>query len=116
MWSRNKIQKMAFKAGKNSLIADYLIENDYFNEEVNLFEEKKVKKMTMLEDKNIIKEVEKFNEYVNESINLYKIMLTLDEEKVIDIKKEILRVLGPVFMKKELTTSKIDKFLVEKFK
>lgn len=111
-----KIQKMAFKAGKNSLIADYLIENDYFNEEVNLFEEKKVKKMTMLEDKNIIKEVEKFNEYVNESINLYKIMLTLDEEKIIDIKKEILRVLGPVFMKKELTTSKIDKFLVEKFK
>lgn len=118
-----KIQKMAFKAGKNSLISDYLMENDYFSrqkvdlveEKINQDEEKKIEKPIIIEESNIIKNVETFNEYVNESINLYKIMLALDEEKMIEIKKEILRVLGPIFMKKELTTSEIDRFLVEKF-
>lgn len=115
-----KIQKIAFKAGKNSLIASYLVENDYFSRTLKLKREttriESPKEVVEKEETDIIKEVEKFNEYVNESINLYKIMLSLDDDKVMDIKKEILRVLGPVFMKKELRTSEIDRFLVDKFK
>ena len=112
----SKIQKIAFKAGKNLLITEYLVEINYFNKEITSFKEKVNNELILTENSSIIKDVEEFNQYVNKNIDLYKIMLALDEEKIITLKKEILKVLGPIFIKKDLTTSKIDKFLVEKFK
>ena len=112
----SKIQKIAFKAGKNLLITEYLVETNYFNKEITSFKEKVNNELILTENSSIIKDVEEFNQYVNKNIDLYKIMLALDEEKIITLKKEILKVLGPIFIKKDLTTSKIDKFLVEKFK
>lgn len=112
----SKIQKIAFKAGKNLLITEYLVETNYFNKEITSFKEKANNELILIENSNIIKDVEEFNQYVNKNIDLYKIILALDEEKIITLKKEILKFLGPIFIKKDLTTSKIDKFLVEKFK
>ena len=111
-----KIQKIAFKAGKNLLIAKYLTEINYFNKDIIQTKEKTNENFILKNNSNFIKDVEEFNQYVNENIVLYKIMLALDEDKITTLKKEILKVLGPIFIKKELTTSKIDKFLVEKFK
>lgn len=112
----SKIQKIAFKAGKNLLITEYLVETNYFNKEITSFKEKANNELILIENSSIIKDVEEFNQYVNKNIDLYKIILALDEEKIITLKKEILKFLGPIFIKKDLTTSKIDKFLVEKFK
>ena len=112
----SKIQQIAFKAGKNSLITEYLLEANYFNQETTSVKENLNKELIQIENSNLIKDVEEFNQYVNKNIDLYKTILALDEEKIITLKKEILRVLGPLFIKKDLTTSIIDKFLVEKFK
>lgn len=109
-----KIQKIAFNAAKNNLIYKYIEKNKLFKiqkeEKVEIIVEKQESK------NNLILELDLFNDIINKSIEMYKIILNLSEEKILEIKREILKELGTKFILKELTIDEINKTIADKLK
>lgn len=109
-----KIQKIAFNAAKNNLIYKYIEKNKLFKiqkeEKVEIIVEKQESK------NNLILELDLFNDIINKSIEMYKIILNLSEEKILKIKREILKELGTKFILKELTIDEINKTIADKLK
>lgn len=86
-----KIQKLAFKAGKNSLVYRYLSKT-----------------------LNIVNDIQLFNDHINRHLELYKVILSLSEERINEIKKDLLKDLGPKFVRNTLTLEEIDRVVAEK--
>ena len=109
-----KIQKIAFNAAKNNLIYKYIEKNKLFKiqkeEKVEIIVEKQESK------NNLILELDLFNDIINKSIEMYKIILNLSEEKILEIKREILKELGTKYILKELTIDEINKTIADKLK
>lgn len=106
-----KIQQMAFNVAKNSLISKYIEKNNlYKNEEIKVEEIKEQK------DENLVLELEEFNDIINKSIQMYKMILNLTDEKIIEIKREALKELGTKFILKRLTIEEINETIAEKLK
>ncbi|MGL5621211.1 hypothetical protein [Cetobacterium sp.] len=109
-----KIQQMAFSVAKNSLIYKYIEKN-------NLHKVKKVEIQDIQEKKvqnndNLVLELEVFNDIINKSIDMYKMILNLTDEKIIEIKRETLKELGTRFILKKLTIDEINETIAEKLK
>lgn len=109
-----KIQKIAFNAAKNNLIYKYIEKNKLFKiqkeEKVDIVIEKQENK------NNLILELDLFNDIINKSIEMYKIILNLSEKEILEIKREILKELGTKFILKELTIDEINKTIADKLK
>lgn len=109
-----KIQKIAFNAAKNNLIYKYIEKNKLFKiqkeEKVDIVIEKQENK------NNLILELDLFNDIINKSIEMYKIILNLSEKEILEIKREILKELGTKFILKELTIYEINKTIADKLK
>lgn len=109
-----KIQKIAFSAAKNNLIYKYIEKNKLFKiqkeEKVDIVIEKQENK------NNLILELDLFNDIINKSIEMYKIILNLSEKEILEIKREILKELGTKFILKELTIDEINKTIADKLK
>lgn len=109
-----KVQKIAFNAAKNNLIFKYIEKKKLFKiqkeEKVEIFIEKQENK------NNLILELDLFNDIINKNIEMYKIILNLNEEKILEIKREILKELGTKFILKELTIEEINKTIADKLK
>lgn len=109
-----KIQKIAFTAAKNNLIYKYIAKHKLFKiqkeEKVDVITEKCENKNTLILELNL------FNDIINKSIEMYKIILNLSEEKILEIKREILKELGTKYILKELTIDEINKTIADKLK
>lgn len=111
-----KVQKIAFNAAKNNLIYKYIFRNKLSNysiieNEISIEEE--------LGD-DISTDINAFNNYINENINIYKIVLNLSEDRILEIKREILTELSSKFVLKQINiddiTQAINKVITDKMK
>lgn len=111
-----KVQKIAFNAAKNNLIYKYIFRNKLSNysiieNEISIEEE--------LGD-DILTDINAFNNYINENINIYKIVLNLSEDRILEIKREILTELSSKFVLKQINiddiTQAINKVITDKMK
>ncbi|MGL4865566.1 MAG: hypothetical protein ACRC4T_20920 [Cetobacterium sp.] len=109
-----KIQKMAFNVAKNSLIYKYIARNNLHKNET--IEEAKLCDINTKVDTNLVLELEIFNDIINKSIEMYKMILDLTAEKILEIKREILKELGTKFILKKLTIDEINETIAEKLK
>ena len=109
-----KIQQMAFNAAKNSLIYKYIARNDLHKNKI--IEEAQVYEINTKVDNNLVLELEIFNDIINKSIEMYKMILDLTDEKILEIKREILKELGTKFILKKLTIDEINETIAEKLK
>ncbi len=111
-----KIQQLAFKAAKNRLIGEYILKNNLL-ENFELKENKETESVSK-EDKeeSILNNINLFNQYINENIDVYKVVLSMSEEKIVELKKEILLELTPKFVLKNLTMEDINKTIAEKIR
>lgn len=107
-----KIQKLAFRAAKRKLVSEYISKNQLMKNDITIeiVDKKFEKELSLITDINI------FNDYINKSINLYKVVFALSEEKIIELKREILLKLSGKFILHKLTTEEIDKIIAEKLK
>ncbi|MGL5779957.1 hypothetical protein, partial [Cetobacterium sp.] len=67
-------------------------------------------------DDNLVLELEIFNDIINKSIEMYKMILDLTDEKILEIKREILKELGTKFILKKLTIDEINETIADKLK
>ncbi|MDX8337262.1 MULTISPECIES: hypothetical protein [Cetobacterium] len=107
-----KIQKIAFNAAKNTLIYKYLYKNNlHKNEIIQPVEEIKIQ-----HDNNLVLELDLFNDIINKAIDMYRMILDLTSEKIIEVKRETLKELGTKFILKKLTIDEINQTIAEKLK
>ncbi|MDX8336137.1 hypothetical protein [Candidatus Cetobacterium colombiensis] len=78
-----KIQKIAFKAGKTTLICNYLKENNYFNKDL------KNKIIPLNEDKKNRLELAEVYLSINEKINFYSGLLNMNSDQEMALKLEV---------------------------
>ncbi|WP_438527904.1 hypothetical protein [Cetobacterium sp.] len=107
-----KIQKLAFGAAKRKLIGEYILKNQLIIDEsiVEKIDQK------LEEEQSILTNIILFNEYISKSIDIYKVVLDLSDEKIIELKKEILLKLNRKFILNNLTIEDIDKTIAEKLR
>lgn len=112
-----KIQQMAFSVAKNSLIYKYIEKNNLHKvKKVEIQEIQKVQEKKVQNNDNLVLELEVFNDIINKSIEMYKMILNLTDEKIIEIKRETLKELGTKFILKKLTIDEINETIAEKLK
>lgn len=112
-----KIQQMAFSVAKNSLIYKYIEKNNLHKvKKVEIQEIQKVQEKKIQNNDNLVLELEVFNDIINKSIEMYKMILNLTDEKIIEIKRETLKELGTKFILKKLTIDEINETIAEKLK
>nr|WP_307775908.1 hypothetical protein [uncultured Cetobacterium sp.] len=122
-----KIQKLTFNAAKKKLIAEYISKNqllkniisENLNENVKEnFENtsEKIEKFQERTNSSILTDPDMFNDFVEESINVYKTFLKLSDERILEIKKEVLSELLTKFILKTLTLEDITKTITEKMR
>ena len=112
-----KIQQMAFSVAKNSLIYKYIEKNNLHKvKKVEIQEIQKVQEKKVQNNDNLVLELEVFNNIINKSIEMYKMILNLTDEKIIEIKRETLKELGTRFILKKLTIDEINETIAEKLK
>ena len=107
-----KIQKLAFGAAKRKLIGEYISKNQLMKEE-GIIENTDQK---LEKEQSILTNVILFNEYISKSIDIYKVVLDLSDEKIIELKREILLKLNRKFILNNLTIEDIDKTIAEKLR
>ncbi|WP_426711383.1 hypothetical protein [Cetobacterium sp. SF1] len=107
-----KFQKFAFEAAKENLIYKYIFLNKKEFISKNISEEPVENKKTL----NILNDIISFNDYINENIELYKVVFNFTESEILKIKREILKELSGKFVLKELTLEEINKTISEKIK
>lgn len=100
-----KVQKIAFNVAKNNLIYKYIDKNNLHKNEIQQDNRD-----------NLILELNILNDIINKNIEMYKIILNLSDDKVFEIKREILKDLGTKFILKELTIEEINQTIAEKLK
>lgn len=105
-----KIQKIAFKGAKKSLILKYIDSNNLCNK-IDVLE---IKEEKLTEREKVLTDRVAFNRYINESIDMYRLGFDLSEEQTLKVKKEIFLELTSKFILKELTMEKINKIIAEK--
>lgn len=107
-----KIQKLAFGAAKRKLIGDYILKNQLIKDKsliVNVDQK-------LEEEQSILTDISLFNEYISKSIDIYKVVFDLSDEKIIELKREILLKLNRKFILNNLTIEDIDKTIAEKLR
>lgn len=107
-----KIQKLAFGAAKRKLIGEYILKNQLIKDEnliVNVDQ-------NLEEEQSILTDISLFNEYISKSIDIYKVVFDLSDEKIIELKREILLKLNRKFILNNLTIEDIDKTIAEKLR
>ena len=107
-----KIQKLAFGAAKRKLIGEYISKNQLIKGE-SLIEnvDQKIEK-----EQSILTDISLFNEYISKSIDIYKVVLDLSAEKIVELKREILLKLNRKFILNNLTIEDIDETIAEKLR
>ena len=112
-----KIQQMAFNVAKNSLIYKYIEKNNLHKvKKVEVQEIQEIQEKKIQNNDNLVLELELFNDIINKSIEMYKMILNLTDEKIIEIKRETLKELGTKFILKKLTMDEINETIAEKLK
>ncbi|MBC2854257.1 hypothetical protein [Cetobacterium sp. 2G large] len=112
-----KIQQMAFNVAKNKLIYKYIEKNNLHKiKKVEIQEVQEIREKKFQNNENLILELEVFNDIINKSIDMYKMILNLTDEKIIEIKRETLKELGTKFILKKLTIDEINETIAEKLK
>lgn len=112
-----KIQQMAFSVAKNSLIYKYIEKNNLHKvKKVEIQDIQEVQEKKVQNNDNLVLELEVFNDIINKSIDMYKMILNLTDEKIIEIKRETLKELGTKFILKKLTIDEINETIAEKLK
>lgn len=106
------VQRLAFRAAKRNLIGGYISKNKLIKDETIIeLEDKKVEK-----EQSVLTDINIFNDYINKSIDIYKLVLDLSDEKIIELKREILLKLSGKFILNNLTIEEIDNTIAEKLR
>lgn len=117
----SKIQKLAFERGKNKIICEYIDTHSLHSAvKFDTIEEAEiVNSGSNIEESkadSILTDIVKFNQYIDESIKIYEIGLSLSKEKVFEIKKNILLELTGKFILKDLSLDEINKSIAKNLK
>lgn len=112
-----KIQQMAFNVAKNNLIYKYIQKNNlHKTEKEEIQKVQEIQEIKVQNTDDLVLELEVFNNIINKSIEMYKMILNLTDEKIIEIKRETLKELGTRFILKKLTIDEINETIAEKLK
>lgn len=110
-----KIQKLAFNAAKNRLIAEYILKNNLLKSEKLKSVVEEIAKENEI-DLSLIDDINYYNNYISSNIELYKVVFNLSEEKIKEIKKEILLELGTKIISKTITLEEINASIAKNLK
>lgn len=102
-----KIQKLAFNAAKNRLIAEFISKNNLVKNEVS--KEREI-------DLSVIDEINYYTDYISKNVELYRNIFNLSEERIREIKKEVLVELGTKIIAKTITLEEINQSIAKKLK
>ena len=110
-----KIQKLAFNAAKNRLIAEYILKNNLLKSEKpkSIVEEIPKEKDV---DLSLIDDINYYTDYISKNIELYRNILNLSEERIKEIKIETLVELGTKIIAKTITLEEINQSIAKKLK
>ena len=110
-----KIQKLAFNAAKNTLIAEYILKNNLLKSEKpkSIVEEIPKEKDV---DLSLIDDINYYTDYISKNVELYRNIFNLSEERIREIKKETLLELGTKIIIKTITLEEINEVIVKKLK
>ncbi|MEG0237804.1 MAG: hypothetical protein RR523_15865 [Cetobacterium sp.] len=108
-----KVQKIAFKGAKNNLIYTWINENILINKTIEI--EKEMPLKTKIENK-LLTDRNAFNDYIDGSIEMYRMGFNLSDQEVSQIKKEIFLELTSEFMLKKLTIEKLNETITRKLR
>lgn len=110
-----KIQKLAFNAAKNRLIVEYILKNNFLKSENSKSVIKEITKENEI-DLKITEDINYYNNYISNNIELYKVVFNLSEERIRDIKKEVLLELGTKIISKNITLEEINQSIAKNLK
>ncbi|MHA5068389.1 hypothetical protein [Cetobacterium somerae] len=102
-----KIQKLAFNAAKNRLIAEYILKNNLVKNEVS--KEREI-------DLSVIDDINYYTDYISKNVELYRNILNLSEERIKEIKIETLVELGTKIIAKTIILEEINASIAKKLK
>ncbi|MGL5202275.1 MAG: RepB family plasmid replication initiator protein [Cetobacterium sp.] len=114
-----KVQKIAFKAARKNLIFKYILNNNLIQlsgcptTESQKIEESHFSEKNEVEV-DVLNNIKAFNEYINGSIEMYKLGFDLTSEEASKIKKEIFLELTSKFMLRKLTMEELDETIKRK--
>ncbi|WP_281699635.1 hypothetical protein [Cetobacterium somerae] len=110
-----KIQKLAFNAAKNRLIAEYILKNNLLKSEKSKSVVEKIPKEKNV-DLTLIDDINYYTDYISKNIELYRNILNLSEERIKEIKIETLVELGTKIIAKTITLEEINQSIAKKLK
>lgn len=114
-----KVQKIAFKAARKNLIFKYILNNNLIQlsgcptTESQKIEESHFSEKNEVEV-DVLNNIKAFNEYINGSIEMYKLGFDLTSEEASKIKKDIFLELTSKFMLRKLTMEELDETIKRK--
>ncbi|MGL5545268.1 MAG: hypothetical protein ACRDB6_09180 [Cetobacterium sp.] len=120
--AETKVQKLAFLAGRKSIITDFLIKYPRIlsgGESENLNSKDINSKIEEAEagdtlEKTPLNDIAKLNEFINKTIEVYRVVLNLSDEKILEIKREIVNELIEKFLNNSLTLEEIKSIIYKK--
>lgn len=108
-----KIQKLAFTAAKNRLISEYILKNNLIvDEKIKLIVDEPLRENE--KDLSLIDDINYYNNYISNNIELYRVAFNLSESRVREIKKEVLSELGTKIIAKNITLEEINQSISKK--
>lgn len=110
-----KIQKLAFNAAKKRLIAEYILKNNLLKSEKPKSVVEEIPKENEI-DLSLIDDINYYNNYISSNIELYRVVFNLSEERIKEIKKEILLKLGTKIISKTITLEEINASIAKNLK
>lgn len=110
-----KIQKLAFNAAKNRLIAEYILKNNLLKSEKPKSVVKEIPKEKDV-DLSLIDDINYYTNYITRNVELYRDIFDLSEDRIREIKKETLLELGTKIITKTITLEEINEVIVKKLK
>lgn len=114
-----KVQKIAFKAARKNLMFKYILNNNLIQlsgcptTESQKIEERHFSEKNEAEV-DVLNNIKAFNEYINGSIEMYKLGFDLTSEEASKIKKDIFLELTSKFMLRKLTMEELDETIKRK--
>ncbi|MGL5718362.1 MAG: RepB family plasmid replication initiator protein [Paraclostridium sp.] len=114
-----KVQKIAFKAARKNLIFKYILNNNLIELSGNPTTGSQKIEECHFSEKNeaevdVLNNIKAFNDYINGSIEMYKLGFDLTSEEASKIKKEIFLELTSKFMLRRLTMEELDETIKRK--
>ncbi len=110
-----KIQKLAFNAAKNRLIAEYILKNNLLKSEKPKSVVEEIPKEKDV-DLSLIDDINYYTDYISKNVELYRNIFNLSEEKIKEIKIEVLVELGTKIIAKTITLEEINQSIAKKLK